>query len=75
MIQSILDNDLYKLSMQMAVLELFPEARVEYRFINRGVQRFNEDFVKDIRNILDSHFPYIMLTDEEYSWLLSLIHI
>ncbi len=71
MIQSILDNDLYKLSMQMAVLELFPEAHVEYRFINRGGQRFNEDFVKDIRNILDSHFPYIMLTEEEYSWLRS----
>jgi len=68
-IQSILDNDLYKLSMQMAVLELFPDAHVEYRFINRGRQRFNENFLKDIRKILDGHFPYIMLTDEEYSWL------
>ena len=68
MIQSILDNDLYKLSMQMAVLELFPDAHVEYRFINRGRQRFNENFLKDIRKILDGHFPYIMLTDEEYSW-------
>ncbi len=69
MIQSILDNDLYKLSMQMAVLELFPEARVEYRFINRGGQRFNEKFVKDLRNILDVHFPKITLTEEECSWL------
>ncbi len=71
MIQSILDNDLYKLSMQMAVLELFPDAHVEYRFINRGRQRFNESFVMHIRKILDDHFPYVMLTDEEYSWLRS----
>lgn len=71
MIQSILDNDLYKLSMQMAVLELFPEARAEYRFINRGRQRFNEDFVKELRNIIDVHFPSIALTGEEYRWLKS----
>ncbi len=71
MIQSILDNDLYKLSMQMAVLELFPEANVEYRFINRGGQRFNDDFVKELRNILDVHFPKITLTEEEHKWLKS----
>lgn len=71
MIQSILDNDLYKLSMQMAVLELFPEACVEYRFINRGGQRFNEEFVKKFRNLLDIQFPKIALTAEEYSWLRS----
>jgi len=70
-IQSILDNDLYKLSMQMAVLELFPEARVEYRFINRGGQRFNEDFVKKLRAFLDIQFPKIALTAEECSWLRS----
>jgi len=70
-IQSILDNDLYKLSMQMAVLELFPEACVEYRFINRGGQRFNEEFVKKFRNLLDIQFPKIALTAEEYSWLRS----
>ncbi|MBC7085294.1 MAG: nicotinate phosphoribosyltransferase [Methanomethylovorans sp.] len=71
MIQSILDNDLYKLSMQMAVLELFPEASVEYRFINRGEQRFNKEFVNYLRNILDNHFPKIALTEEEYKWLKS----
>lgn len=71
MIQSILDNDLYKLSMQMAVLEMFPEARTEYRFINRGGQRFNGDFVKELRNLLDVHFPKIALTEEEHKWLKS----
>ena len=43
---SILDNDMYKFSMQQAVLELFPDANVSYRFKNRGGQRFNVKFLK-----------------------------
>ena len=35
MIQSILDNDLYKFTMQQAVHMLYPRAEVEYVFINR----------------------------------------
>jgi nicotinate phosphoribosyltransferase len=44
-IQSILDNDLYKFTMQQAVLELYPAACVAYEFINRRPSdRFNQAF-------------------------------
>jgi len=44
-IQSILDNDLYKFTMQQAVLELYPAACVAYEFINRRPSdRFNRAF-------------------------------
>lgn len=49
-IKSILDSDLYKFSMQQAVLELYPNAQVEYRFKNRGAQRFNEEMLKELQN-------------------------
>ncbi|MDG6244872.1 MAG: nicotinate phosphoribosyltransferase [Methanolobus sp.] len=69
MICSILDNDLYKLTMQMAVLELFPGTTAEYRFTNRGKQRFTQEFVKELRRIIDEDITRLSLTDDEYSWL------
>jgi nicotinate phosphoribosyltransferase len=45
-ITSILDNDLYKFTMQQAVLELYPYATVSYEFINRAsTNRFNREFL------------------------------
>jgi len=44
MITSILDTDLYKFTMQQAILELFPDATAEYVFINRGNHKFNQKF-------------------------------
>ena len=69
MIKSILDNDLYKFTMQMAVLELFPEAEAEYRFTNRGTQRFSEEFVEELKRTISTDIPKLTLTDEEYIWL------
>ena len=69
MICSILDNDLYKLTMQMAVLELFPQASAEYHFINRGKQRFTQEFVDELRRIIDEEMPLLHLSDDEYDWL------
>lgn len=69
MIHSILDNDLYKFTMQMAVLEKFPDTIVEYRFTNRGKQRFNENFVRELRRIVDEDIPALALSDDEYQWL------
>lgn len=43
-IKSILDTDLYKLTMQQAVLKLYPDAMVEYRFKNRGEHKFSKKF-------------------------------
>lgn len=39
-ITSILDNDLYKVTMQNAVIHHYPDAMVKYRFINRGGTNF-----------------------------------
>ncbi|SFM28561.1 nicotinate phosphoribosyltransferase [Methanolobus profundi] len=69
MICSILDNDLYKLTMQMAVLELFPQASAEYRFTNRGKQRFTQEFVDELRRIIDEDIPELSLSEDEYTWL------
>lgn len=46
MITSILDNDLYKFTMQHAVVKLFPRAKVRYAFINRGRQDFPAGFAE-----------------------------
>ncbi len=69
MIRSILDNDLYKFTMQMAVLELFPDAFAEYRFINRGPQRFSTEMVEKLRFIVNDYMPSLSLKAEEYGWL------
>jgi nicotinate phosphoribosyltransferase len=37
---SILDNDLYKFSMQQAVLKVYPQAVVTYEFKNRKPDSF-----------------------------------
>ncbi len=69
MIQSILDNDLYKFTMQLAVLELFPKAEAEYRFTNRGYQRFSTEFVEELERIIREDISRLALTKEEYYWL------
>ena len=43
-IKSLLDNDLYKFSMQNAVITLFPRAKVRYKFINRANTIFPNNF-------------------------------
>jgi nicotinate phosphoribosyltransferase len=48
-INSILDDDLYKFSMQQAVIHHFPYAKVEYKFINRGGTKFPEGFSRELK--------------------------
>ena len=68
MIHSILDTDQYKLSMQQAVLQLFPNAEVEYRFTNRGSQKFTNNFLKKLREAIKL-LADIKLKDNELEWL------
>ena len=49
-ITSVLDNDLYKLTMGSVVFHLFPRARVTYTFINRGKTPFPEGFAEALKN-------------------------
>ncbi len=50
MIQSILDNDLYKFTMQQAVHSLYPQVEVQYQFINRGETSFPAGFGSKIQD-------------------------
>jgi nicotinate phosphoribosyltransferase len=45
-LNSLLDNDFYKFTMQNAVIKLFPYAKVHYKFINRGKHSFCKGFAK-----------------------------
>lgn len=67
-INSILDNDLYKFSQQQAVLELFPDTQVTYRFKNRGEQRFNVRFLELLKQQIE-YMESLSLTPLEYSYI------
>ncbi|SLM30242.1 Nicotinate phosphoribosyltransferase [Desulfamplus magnetovallimortis] len=68
MIQGILDNDLYKFTMQQAVHMLYPRVDAEYIFINRSGTPFPAGFAErlkaEIRNM-----PAFRLTSEEKHYL------
>lgn len=49
-INSILDNDLYKFTMQQAVCQLYPNAYCRYEFINRGKTKFPPGFNHKLEN-------------------------
>jgi len=51
-IRSILDNDLYKFTMQQGVVELFQREWVRYSFINRGKTEFPDGFALKLRQEL-----------------------
>lgn len=68
-IKSMLDNDLYKFTMQQAVLKLFPKTHVSYRFKNRGDQKFNNDFLSALKEQIIS-MVNLKLTSNEYSWII-----
>jgi len=54
MIDSILDTDLYKLTMAQAVLCEFPEVEAKYEFINRDKSRkFNSEFADRLCKAVD----------------------
>ena len=66
-IKSMLDTDLYKFTMQMAVLELYSEAIAEYRFINRGKQRFTKEFLKELKYQIEC-MGNLAATEREIEW-------
>nr|WP_319495229.1 nicotinate phosphoribosyltransferase [uncultured Desulfobacter sp.] len=68
MIETILDNDLYKFTMQQAVHRLYPEARVRYELTNRGKTPFPEGFDSLIKERV-AQMAGLHLTREERVWL------
>lgn len=67
-IKSILDSDLYKFTMQQAVIELFPKHYVKYNFINRGKTEFPEGFDLRLRQELKK-MEQLVLTPSEALYL------
>jgi nicotinate phosphoribosyltransferase len=65
---SLLDNDFYKFTMQQAVMHLFPDARVRYKFINRSRHSFPAGFSHALRDAVDS-MAELQLTREEKRFL------
>lgn len=65
---SILDNDFYKITMQNAVVKLFPSQTVKYEFINRGKHFFPEGFDKELREIVNK-MAELKLTKDEKKFL------
>lgn len=68
MIHSILDNDLYKFTMQNAVMKLYPHSKVKYQFINRNTDNFPKGFGKALKNQI-TNFTLLQLTTEEEKFL------
>ncbi len=67
-LNSILDNDFYKITMQNAVVKLFPSQIVKYEFINRGKHHFPEGFDAALREIV-AKMAELKLTKEEKKFL------
>ena len=67
-LHSILDNDFYKITMQNAVVKLFPKQRVKYGFINRGKHHFPEGFDAELRKAVNA-MAELKLTKAEKEYL------
>lgn len=68
-IQSILDTDLYKLTMQKAVLDRYPGIPVEYSFVNRRREgKFTKEF-HDVFQLRLEEMRRLSLQRSEADWL------
>ena len=64
-LKSILDNDFYKITMQNAVVKLFPNEKVKYQFINRGKHHFPEGFAEELRKSVNAMAELKLTKDEK----------
>ena len=68
LIHSLLDDDWYKLTMGSVVFHNFPNAEVEYEFINRGKTKFPKGFDREL-NYQIGLLAVLGLTRDEEAWL------
>ena len=64
-LQSILDNDFYKITMQNAVVKLFPGQIVKYKFINRGDHQFPVGFGTELKKAVAAMAALSLTTAEK----------
>ncbi|AHF14178.1 nicotinate phosphoribosyltransferase [Niabella soli] len=65
---SLLDNDFYKFTMQCAVMQLFPDVKARYAFINRGRHEFPEGFGAALKEQVEQ-MATLRLTKKEREYL------
>jgi nicotinate phosphoribosyltransferase len=68
MLQSILDNDFYKFTMQQGAFMLYPYAEARYSFINRGKHSFPAGFAAALQTAVDA-MKNLCLTPAEKEFL------
>jgi nicotinate phosphoribosyltransferase len=66
--RSILDTDLYKITMGQAVAMQYGDIDVEYEFTDRAKQHFSEGFCDELKKQIKA-MEKLRLTDAEYEWL------
>ncbi|CAE6412669.1 unnamed protein product [Rhizoctonia solani] len=67
--RSLLDTDIYKFTMQQAVLQHFPKTNVIYRFTNRASEMlFSRECFELVKQSI-SRLSELQLTEEEAEWL------
>ncbi|OBZ72659.1 Nicotinate phosphoribosyltransferase [Grifola frondosa] len=66
---SILDTDLYKFTMQQAVLHHFPDVHATYKFTHRDKDVFFPRHCFERFKLSVSHFGELRLSDTEHRWL------
>jgi len=64
-IKSVLDDDMYKVTMQNAVVAQYPNAIARYQFINRGKTKFPQGFASLLREQVDLCNNLSMTMDEK----------
>ncbi len=67
-INSILDTDLYKISMGQSICNQYPDVDAEYTFIDRNKIAFPDGFAKRLQDEVKL-MRNLRLTDSEYHWL------
>ena len=65
LIRSLIDTDLYKLTMQQAVTNQYPKIGAVYQFINRGKTLFPEAFSSALREQIEMMSDLELSFDEE----------
>ena len=67
-IKSILDNDLYTLTVGQVAFKHFPNARVQYQFINRGKTKFPKGFAEELTRQVN-YMSLLSLAEDEAEWV------
>lgn len=73
-ISSILDTDVYKLTMQNAIMQTFRDVNVTYKFIDRNNQKYPRGFTDALRDQINS-MRQLYLTDDELEFLKSIDYL